>query len=84
MCGLWKEVELGALVELLLADLATLKESLAAGVECAVEDSKEDGSLLGEDLAGLVIELSKKVDVLQDLLGIDWCRHDCYVSLEVG
>lgn len=55
---LWEEVELNALVKLRLADLATLKESLAASVECAVKDSKEDGSLLGEDLASLVVELS--------------------------
>lgn len=81
VCSLREEVKLDALVKLRLANLATLEECLAAGIESAVEDSKEDGSFLGEDLTSLIVKLPKNVDVLKDLLGIDWCRHGCNAPL---
>lgn len=72
--GLWQKVELAALVKLQLANLASLKKSLACGVEGAVEEGEEGGCILGEDLAGLVIERSEDLDVRENLfLGVN--RH---------
>ena len=68
--GVGKEVEGGALVELGLADLATLEQSLAAGIEGAVEDGEEDGGFLAQDLLALRVEAAEDVDILEDL-GLD-------------
>jgi len=65
--GFWQKVELTTLVKLQLANLASLEKGLACGVEGAVEESEEGSSILGEDLAGLVIERPKDLDVLEDL-----------------
>lgn len=78
--GLWEEVESVALVELGLADHATLEESFPRAVEGAVEHSKENSSVLGEDLAGLVAERTKDLDVLQGLVCVwrDSCHGCCF------
>jgi len=44
-----------------------------------MEQGKEDNRLLRNDLAGLVIQRSEDVDILEDLLLVD-C-HDVYVAL---
>jgi len=65
--SLWQKVELGALVELHLADLTSLEKVLARGIESTVEESKESSGILRQDGASLVIERSKDLDVLEDL-----------------
>lgn len=65
--GLWQKVELTTLVKLQLANLASLKEILACGVEGAVEEGEEGSCILGEDLAGLVVQRCKDLDVREDL-----------------
>lgn len=75
MLGLGQEVEEVALVELGLADLTALEELLAPAVEGAVEDSEEDADFLGEDLAGIVVELAEDVDILERSLGLVGSRH---------
>jgi len=65
--GLWQEVELSTLVELHLADLTPLEEGFAGRVECTVKKGEEGSGILGQDLASLVIERPKDLDVLENL-----------------
>jgi hypothetical protein len=64
--GLWEEVEQIALIELGLADDTALEQLFPALVECAVEEGEEDGGVLAEDLACLVIESAEDVDLAQN------------------
>lgn len=73
--GLWEEIWNVALVELSLANHAALKECFSGAIESAVEQCKENSGLFGEDLAGLVIERTEDVDVLQDIVWVG--GHDC-------
>lgn len=68
--GLWEEVEQIALVEFCLSDHTTLEESFPALVECAVEESKEDGSIFAQDVSVLVIELAEDVNLAENGIGI--------------
>lgn len=63
--GLGEEVEQVALVNLGLAVDTALQEGLAGRVEGTVEDGEESTSILGEDLAGIIIESSEDGDVLE-------------------
>jgi hypothetical protein len=64
--GLWEKVEQVALVELSLSDHTSLKESLPALVECAVEQGEEDGSILAEDVTLVVLQLAEDIDLAED------------------
>jgi hypothetical protein len=66
--GLWEEVEQLALVELGLAGNAALKKLFPALVECAVKEGEEDGGVLAEDMARLVIERAEDVDLAQHVV----------------
>lgn len=76
MLGLGEEVELVAIVKLLLANLAPLEKRLACSVEGAVEHGEEDYGLFAEHSPPLVVEPAEDVDILQDLVGVDGRRHD--------
>lgn len=76
MLGLGEEVELVAIVKLLLANLAPLEKGLACSVEGAVEHGEEDDGLFAEHSPPLVVEPAEDVDILQDLVGVDGRRHD--------
>lgn len=76
MLGLGEEVELVAVVELLLADLASFEERLACGIEGAVQHGEENDSFLAQHLSSLVVEPTEDVDILEDLVGVDGRRHD--------
>lgn len=82
--GLWEEVEEVALVELGLANLAALEQGLAGAIERAVQESKEDGCVFGQDLAGLVVEGSEDVDFAENVVCVlcAWC-HDYVVCLDI-
>ena len=69
MLCLGQEVRKDTLVEFGLANLPALKQGLAAGVEGAVQQSKEGQRLGGEDLALSVVDRAEDVDALQDNLG---------------
>lgn len=64
--GLGEEVEQLALVELGLADDTALEQLFPALVECAVEEGEEDGGVLAEDMARLVVESAEDVDLAQN------------------
>lgn len=76
MLGLGEEVELVAIIKLLLANLAPLEKRLACSVEGAVEHGEEDDGLFAEHSPPLVVEPAEDVDILQDLVGVDGRRHD--------
>lgn len=76
MLGLGEEVELVAIVKLLLANLAPLEKRLACSVEGAVEHGEEDDGLFAEHSPPLVVEPAEDVDILQDLVCVDGRRHD--------
>ena len=63
--GLRQEVEQVALVNLGLTVNPALEESLASGVEGPVEDGEESTSILGEDLAGVIIQSAQDGDILE-------------------
>ena len=63
--GFRQEVEQVALVNLGLTVNPALEESLASGVEGPVEDGEESTSILGEDLAGVIIQSAQDGDVLE-------------------
>lgn len=75
MLGLWKKVELVAIVKLLLADLASFEEGLPSSIEGAVQYGEEDDSFLAQHLSSLVVESTEDVDILEDLVGVDGRRH---------
>jgi hypothetical protein len=72
--GFGEEVEKVSLVELGLPDYSSLKQRFPALVECAVEERKEDTSVLAEDVTVLVVEITEDVDLAQDGIGIG--SHD--------
>jgi hypothetical protein len=63
-----------------LAYNATLEQSLASVVEGSVKKSKENSSVFGKNLSGLVIQWAEDGDVLEDDFGLvgRWRGHcDC-------
>lgn len=79
--SLREEVGKLAGVELGLAGFASLQQFLASLVECAVEKGQEDGSLLGDDLASLLIERSEDVDLTENLF---LARHFVFFGLDTN
>ena len=71
--GLGEEVGQVALVDLGLAIDAALQQGLAGGIEGAVQDGEESTCFLGQDLAGVIGDVSQDGDILQ--LGLDG-SHD--------
>ena len=72
--GLREEVEEIALVELRLPDFPAFKEGFPGSIEGAMEEGEEDGGVLGEDLASLVVQRSKDRDILEDSISVG--SHD--------
>lgn len=73
MLGLGQEVGQVAAVDLGLLVDAALQESLAGRVEGAVQDGEEGAGVLGEDLAGVVVQSTQDGDILE--LSVD-VSHD--------
>ena len=45
-----------------------------------MQQGQEDGSFLGQNTAGVIVEGSQNVDVLEDIVGISICRHNKFVA----
>ena len=76
MLGLGQEVEEVALVELCLSDDASLEKSFPALVECAVEEGEKDGGVFAQNLAVLVVQCTKDVDLAEDVV-CSGCHYEC-------
>lgn len=59
-----------ALVELGLSSYSPLEESFAGIVEGTVEESEENSGIFAEDLAGLIIQWTQDVHVLENFIRI--------------
>lgn len=66
MLGLGQEVKKITLVKLGLAEHSSLQELLAAVVECAVEEGKEDSSVFVENVTVRIVQLAKDVDIAEN------------------
>lgn len=77
--GLGQEVEKVSSVNLSLALDAALEQSLAGGVEGAVQQSQEGHGLLAEDLAGFVAHVAQDGNILQ--LSLDGSHDERLISV---
>jgi hypothetical protein len=61
--GLGEEIEKVSFVEFSLSNYSSLKQRFSALIKCAVEERKEDASVLAEDMTVLVVEVAEDVDL---------------------
>ena len=80
MLGFRQEIEQVALVNLRLAVHPALEEGLASGVKGPVEDGEESTSILGEDLAGVIIQSAQDGDILELSVHMHHFWKDEYMS----
>lgn len=76
MLGLGQEVKEITLVKLGLAEHSSLQELLAAVVECAVEEGKEDSSVFVKDVTVGIVQLAKDVDIAENGVRVG-CHDEC-------